>query len=677
MGRVDERLHLGRREERVVDPRVDRRGVVDVHHVGAFALDQVEVGVAVVVALGEMLRRLDDLERRHPQHEVVVQRLPRRHRARAAEGLDQVARAVARERDAALPGVVPRGRHHQRLLVVEVGVERAPVVLVAQVELQAGVDRADPCAVLVVLHVPLPREAGRGGGTGAAQAQFVLRHVVLQRDFQADVVELRRPRGGERDGVAQRAVHLQAGAHLALQRTGLPRHLPVHLAGAVGLHAGRSLRAQGMRAAGILHQQLHRRGQQCARGFRVARHALVEEAVDLRRQAAGRERHRAAEDAQLRAMRRHRGERLHQRVVLRQRGVQPTQAGEPEGIVVAVRHRRARVHRDRQRNLPRRRAVRADRQRAAVGAGLRVGGDVQPHPQRLHAALRHVEAVGERLAGVVGAAEVEAGEPGRRNRGAVRAAQGAEAHAHVPRRGARGPQAHLEAEVLAAQRVVGQAAAGATFGPAFGKLGEHADRVFARFREQQPRLAGIRGQHALQFLRRGGALHVGVGVEIVHRLVAEHARLRQLGHAARIAEAVLLHPRGIGGIRRCAVGHRGVVARTAGHVGLVVDRVGAGLLRLERQHALGLVDALAHHVAHRLPVRADDEGGHAFGMAVAAVPGNRRQHRRGGPVHGNGIAVVAVPVGVPAQLHAVLERLRLRHGGAGGGQRARQQAGGG
>ena len=97
---------------------------------------------------------------------------------------------------------------------------------------------------------------------------------------------------------------------------------------------------------------------------------------------------------------------------------------------------------------------------------------------------------------------------------------------------------------------------------------------------------------------------------------------------------------------------------------------------LERQHAFGLVDALAQHVAHHLPVRADDDDGHVFGMAVAPAPGNRRLHRRGRLVHGHGVTMVAVLVGVPAQLHAIFERLRLRRGhtDAAGEQGAGQQA---
>src|SRR6185437_6124855 len=114
-------------------------------------------------------------------------------------------------------------------------------------------------------------------------------------------------------------------------------------------------------------------------------------------------------------------------------------------------------------------------------------------------ALRHVEAIGERLAGVVDAAEVEAGEPGGGDRRAVRAVQFTEAHAHVLCRGTRGPQADLEAQVFAAWRVIRQRAARATLGPALGNLVEHADRVFARLREQQPGLVRVRRQQALPF----------------------------------------------------------------------------------------------------------------------------------------------------------------------------------
>lgn len=404
-----------------------------------------------------------------------------------------------------------------------------------------------------------------------------------------------------------------------------------------------------MGAAGVLHQEPHRRRQQRLRLGGEAGHAFVEPAGDLRGQAARGQPQLAAQDAQLGPVRAHRGERRHQAVVLRQGGIEPAQAGEPRGIVVAVRRGGGRVHADRQRHLLGAAVPGADRQRAAVDAGHGVGGHRQAHPQRLHAALGHVQAGRERPAGVVDAAEVEAGQGRGGDARAARPLKIREARLHVRGRRPRCPQADLEAQVLAAQGMVGQRAAGAALRPASGDGVEHAHRVGAGLGEQQPRRAGMGGQQPRQFVRRGRALHVGVGVEVVHRLVAEHGGLRGGGQLAGIVDAAAAAPLRVAGVGGARVGHAGVVGRAAGQVGLVVDRVDAGAGGLEGQLALGLSDAQRHHVAHHLAVRPDHDQRDLLRVGVAAAPGQRRAHQRGRMVHAHRVAVVAQPGGVPAQ----------------------------
>ena len=217
MRRVDIRTHRAGFEKRIVDPRIDRRGVMDIHHVRAVGLDRSQVVVLVEITLGEMFGGVDRLERRHAHDEVEVQRLAGGHAAGAAECRNLIVFLVAHEPDASATIVTPRGRHLQRLLVIEVGIERPPVIFIAQMKFQPGVHGTDPRAVLIVLDVPLPVELSRRFATLPAQTKFVLRNLMMQRNFQSDVLDRRRIDGRNGDVVTQGAVRFQRAAQISLQ----------------------------------------------------------------------------------------------------------------------------------------------------------------------------------------------------------------------------------------------------------------------------------------------------------------------------------------------------------------------------------------------------------------------------------------------------------------------------
>ena len=228
VGRVHVRLHLRGSQEGVVDPGVDRRGVVDVDDVRAGRLDLVERGVAVVEARAPLAVRVDGLEGGEGQAEVVALRLALLHPPRAGAAADEVRPALRPQPARALPAVAPRRGQDERLRQVEVGVERPLVAVVLERELDAGVDVADPDRVLVLLrHVPGPVEAVGPGAALPAEAHRVAGHVRPQRQLEADVAQVHGVVGLQRDLVLDRSVELDPPVDGGGEHAGPARRLPL------------------------------------------------------------------------------------------------------------------------------------------------------------------------------------------------------------------------------------------------------------------------------------------------------------------------------------------------------------------------------------------------------------------------------------------------------------------
>jgi hypothetical protein len=189
MRRIDIMLHGIVGDEGVIDGRVDGRSVVNVHHGSAGGFDGIQVVVLMVKARAPLKIGIDRVEGGDEQREVVVQHIALFHGARPAVIFRQDVVPLAFDGNAALAAVAPAGGQQQRFLQVEVGVEGAHVILVAQGVLQAGVHFANPGAILVLFgYVPFPVE-----GIGAQAAFLVEAHQVfgcggIKGDVEFDII---------------------------------------------------------------------------------------------------------------------------------------------------------------------------------------------------------------------------------------------------------------------------------------------------------------------------------------------------------------------------------------------------------------------------------------------------------------------------------------------------------
>ena len=211
-----------------------------------------------------------------------------------------------------------------------------------------------------------------------------------------------------------------------------------------------------MLACRVFQRQSDGRNKKRLRLLRQTRHALTEVAGDLPRQTAIGQSDLTPKYPQPPTVDGNRRERLDQRVVLRDARIEPAQPRQFRGIVVAVCDRVVGRHGDRQRHGLRRHAVGAYGQLAAIHARLGIGGNIQPHPQRLHPFFADIHARRERLAGVVDTAQVETSQRGGGKDRAVRAVQIGQRYFHVADRLVRRPQADLKTQVFAALRRIGQ-----------------------------------------------------------------------------------------------------------------------------------------------------------------------------------------------------------------------------
>ena len=336
VGRVHVRLHLRGSQEGVVDPGVDRRGVVDVDHVRAGRRDLVERGVAVVEARAPLGVRVDGLEGGEGQAEVVALRLALLHPPRAGAAPDEVRPALLAETAGALPAIAPRRGQDERLLQVEIGVERPLVAVVLERDLDAGVDVAHPDRVLVLLrHVPGPLETVGPRAALPAEAHRVAGHVRPERHLEADVVQGHGRVGFQRDLVLDRSVELDPPVDGGGEHAGPARRLPLGRALRLPGHLRTVVRPRKPRAIRTLDDERDGRGQQLARRARGRGHLRSEAAADRSRKARRVELDRAAEDRERAALRHDRRVRRHQAVVLGEARVEPAQAREAPGLVVA------------------------------------------------------------------------------------------------------------------------------------------------------------------------------------------------------------------------------------------------------------------------------------------------------------------------------------------------------
>ena len=282
--------------------------MVDVHHVRPRLLNLCDRTVGVEEAGRELRLGVDRVERRQQEPEVEPEGVARHQRARATEAAQRIlgivlvklGTAPARTR------VLPAPRHHQRLELIEVGVERAVVLLVEEGELGPGVHVADPDRVLVVMQVPAPVERRGGESTLAAEPHPVFRDVGAVGDHERDVVHRRGVARGDRHVVFEGAVELEVT--LDLRGDG---------AGGVGRGPDRDPRlgVRHRRCTGgpfercpvvADHFEPDRRLEQRPRRRRESGHPRREAAGELGGESSGCQVDRAAEDLEVRAGHGHR-----------------------------------------------------------------------------------------------------------------------------------------------------------------------------------------------------------------------------------------------------------------------------------------------------------------------------------------------------------------------------------
>ena len=174
MCRIDIRFHLRRPQERVIDEWIDGCGMVNVDHVGSSLADRIQRHVFMVIPVMPLLCRVDLAERGQENVNIEMQRFPCFHRSFATVSGQFILLAVAGELNAALALIIPRWRHVQRLLMVEIGIQRPLIILGPESCLDACIHRPKPGPVAVEIRIPPVPELIRGFAALLTQPEHIL-----------------------------------------------------------------------------------------------------------------------------------------------------------------------------------------------------------------------------------------------------------------------------------------------------------------------------------------------------------------------------------------------------------------------------------------------------------------------------------------------------------------------
>ncbi|OQB82728.1 MAG: hypothetical protein BWX88_03759 [Planctomycetes bacterium ADurb.Bin126] len=536
-----------------------------------------------------------------------------------------------------------------------------------ELEVQARVDVADPDVTVGAGDVPRPLPARRALAALAPHAHHVAGHVGPERDLQADVLQLARGGGRQRQLVVHVPVALQRGSAGEFVAAGPAEGLPDDLSAGPRDHPRRLGVPRELPGLG-LDDEAHGGGEDVAAVGIAAVDVGREAALDGGGQSAVGQADPAAEHAGGRAVHLHGREGPEDLVVQADGRVQPSQAGLAPQLTVAGIVDRPRLDVEFQGDLRGRGVGDAHGDRAPVNASRRAGRDLHAHPQGLDLALGHVEGLLERPAEPVGPAHVEAAQGGGGDAAAAGAGQFAEADAHVAEVLPAGPQADLEGVELAAAGLAAQRAPGSGLDPSQGQVVAHADGVAAVLAEQQEGGAGVSGEQGLDLAGRRDHLHRVEAVEVVDGLELDEPGGGQVAGLA-LADGVggLLAGGGPGGLGRVGgrqVANAGEIPRALGLEGHVIDEVlarrGGGL---EEDVAALARGADGHDVGEAFAGgRVDDEDGLPFGHLVATAPGQVKADDAGLGLDGDAGAGVA-----PALDGPVGDGIGDVGGGGGGG----------
>ena len=185
MRSVDISLHLLRPQERIVDKRIDAVCMMYINHISTHLFNLLYKIITMIITFAPLLIGIDRTERGDGDIKIIIQSVPLLYHPLPGIGIDPCAVGSLVDIDAAVSVIAPGNGHMQRLLVIEIRIQRTFICIVVETDLEAGIDIAYPGAILVFLHVPFPAEVFRAITAFLSQPHHITSYAGCQMRTQS------------------------------------------------------------------------------------------------------------------------------------------------------------------------------------------------------------------------------------------------------------------------------------------------------------------------------------------------------------------------------------------------------------------------------------------------------------------------------------------------------------
>ena len=202
-------FHLFRTQEGIVDIGVDGIRMVNIDHSRPKIVGIINELITVIETILPLLVGVDGAERGDQYIKIIVEPITSFDGTLSRIGIHTGRSSFWDNANTTFALVTPRGRHVQRLLMIEVRIQRTFIVVIIETQLQTGIHIASPDRILILFHIPFPIELFRTIATLFTQAHHVFGYTGCQMGTQSDIVDHTIGTGNQGDMVGHVTVRFQ------------------------------------------------------------------------------------------------------------------------------------------------------------------------------------------------------------------------------------------------------------------------------------------------------------------------------------------------------------------------------------------------------------------------------------------------------------------------------------